>query len=78
VLVKALADKDPARRAVAAAALGKDGGAYLKEPRRRIYTKVPKQAAKTSSYVDGNLQVEFEASEWEFFNRFEDKEFAKP
>jgi hypothetical protein len=77
-LVKVLQDKDPARRAVAAAVLGKDGGAYLKEPRRRIFARVPKQASKQFSYVDGNLQVELEATDWEFFNRFEDKDFAKP
>src|SRR5262249_25329950 len=35
-LAKALEDRDPARRAAAEAVLGKDGGAYLKKPGRRL------------------------------------------
>jgi hypothetical protein len=76
-LVRALADRDPARRAAAAAALGKDGGAYAKEP-RRLYTRLPKMATKGALYVDGKLQVELEWLEFEIFNRFADKEFARP
>jgi hypothetical protein len=78
LLLKALTDKDAGRRAAAAAVLGKDGGAYFKEPRRRLYTGFPKQAARTMQYVDGKLSMELEASEWEFFNRFEDRDFTKP
>jgi hypothetical protein len=78
VLVQALKDKDPAKRAAAEAALGKDGGAYLKEPRRRLYTRLPKQAMKTTTYVDGKVQLEAETVELEFFNQFADKNFAKP
>jgi hypothetical protein len=77
-LVKALADRDPARRAAAAAALGKDGGAFLNEPRRRLYTRPPVQAMKTLSYYDGKLQMEMEALDVQLYNRFDDKEFAKP
>jgi hypothetical protein len=77
VLVRALEDRDPARRAAAAAALGKDGGAYRKEV-RRVYVPLPRQAMKTAAYVDGKLQLELEALDLEFFSRFADKEFAKP
>jgi hypothetical protein len=77
-LTRALTDKDPARRAAAAAVLGKDGGAYLREPRRRIYLGLPKQANRTLHYVDGKLTMELASTEWEFFNRFEDRDFAKP
>jgi hypothetical protein len=77
-LSRALTDKEPARRAAAAAVLGKDGGAYLREPRRRIYVGLPKQAARTLHYVDGKLTMELAAAEWEFFNRFEDRDFARP
>ena len=53
-------------------------GAYAREPRRRVFTGLPKQAARTLHYVDGKLTMELAASEWEFFNRFEDRDFAKP
>ncbi len=76
-LVRALADRDPARRAAAAAALGKDGGAYAKEP-RRMYARQPKMAARGALYVDGKLQVELEWLEFEFFTRFPDREFSRP
>jgi hypothetical protein len=76
-LVRALQDKDPALRAAAAAVLGKDGGAYAKEP-RRIYTRQPRVAAKGTLHIDGKLQVEMETLEVEFFTRFPDKEFARP
>jgi hypothetical protein len=77
-LSKALAEPDSVLQAAAAAVLGKDGGAYLREPRRRIFTDLPKQAARTLHYVDGKLTMELTASQWEFFNRFEDKDFARP
>jgi hypothetical protein len=77
-LVKALEDKDPVRRAAAAAVLGKDGGAYLKEPGRRLYFRCPKQPMKTLSYKDGKLQLELDSVDVQFFNAFDDKEFAKP
>ncbi len=76
-LVRALEDRDPTRRTAAAAALGKDGGAYGKEV-RRVYLRPPRQAMKTATYVDGQLQLEMETLEIEFFSRFADKEFARP
>jgi hypothetical protein len=76
-LVRALEDGNPARRAAAAAALGKDGGAYRKEV-RRVYARLPRQAMKSTTDVDGIRQLELEAQEFEFFTRFADKEFAKP
>jgi hypothetical protein len=77
-LTRALTGKDSARRAAAAAVLGKDDGAYLREPRCRIFVGLPKQASRTLHYVDGKLTMELAASEWEFFNRFEDRDFARP
>jgi hypothetical protein len=78
VLVRVLEDRDPVRRAAAAAALGKDGGAYLKEPGRRLYFRFPRQAMKFASYRDGKVQMELEVRDLQFFNAFEDKEFARP
>jgi hypothetical protein len=77
-VVKALEDKDPARRAAAAAALGKDGGAFEKQPRRRLFLTGLKRPMKTTYYQDGEKQLVLEVTEVEFFNRFEDQLFAKP
>jgi hypothetical protein len=77
-LVRALDDSDLVRRAAASAVLGKDGGAYLREPRRRVYLRLPRVPMKTRDYVDGKLQMEIEYAEPECFNRFDPKEFAKP
>jgi hypothetical protein len=78
-IVAALEDRDSAaKRSVARAVLGKDGGAYLKEPRRRVYPRHPRQAAKTRYFLDGNLRVEMEYEEPEYFNHFDAREFARP
>jgi hypothetical protein len=78
VLLKALDDKDPARRAAAAAALGRDGGAYAKQPGRRLFLHPRKFAMKHKGWVDGKIQMEIETSDYQFFNAFDDKVFAKP
>jgi HEAT repeat protein len=78
VLVKALKDKDPVRRAAAAAALGKDGGAYASLPGRRVYLPGLQYALKATLYEDGTKRVELEVLDVQFFNRFDDKLFAKP
>jgi hypothetical protein len=75
---KALEDKDPARRAAAAAALGQDGGAFDKQPGRRVFPTGLKRPMKTTYYQDGEKQMVLEVTEAEYFNRFEDKLFAKP
>jgi hypothetical protein len=75
---KALEDKDPARRAAAAAALGKDGGAFEKQAGRRLLVTGLKRPMKTTHYQDGEKQLVLEVTEVELFNRFEDKLFARP
>jgi hypothetical protein len=77
-LVQALESKAPERRAAAAAALGKDGGAYARLPGRRLFVRPPRIARKHQSWTDGKLQMEMETSDYQFFNAFEDKVFAKP
>jgi hypothetical protein len=78
VLEKALEDKDPVRRAAAAAVLGKDGGAYLKQPGRRLYISGIKQSFKVTSYSDGKIIMSLEIEDVQFFNQFDDKEFERP
>jgi hypothetical protein len=79
-LVKALEDADPARRAAARAALGKDDGAFLKEPGRRLYLPGFKYPARTVFGNDGKMAATatMELTEIGFFNRFDDKLFAPP
>jgi hypothetical protein len=78
VLVKALADRDPQRRAVAAAALGRDGGSYAKQPGRRLYLTGLRLPMKFVTYADGKKLLEREVISVEFFNEFEDSVFARP
>jgi hypothetical protein len=78
VLVEALKSKDPERRDAASAALGRDGGAYLKQPGRRCYIPGLKGARKLVYYQDGKKIIELETTEVQFFNKFDAKMFAKP
>ncbi|MGH7170110.1 MAG: hypothetical protein ACRELG_07530 [Gemmataceae bacterium] len=78
VLSRALDDKNPIRRRAAAAALGKDGGAYARQPGRRLFTTMPKRPTKHRNWIDGKLIKEVESFDYQFFNAFEDKVFAKP
>jgi hypothetical protein len=78
VLLRVLEDKDPLRRQAAAAALGKDGGAYARRPGRRLFGPVPKIAMKHKGFIDGKLETEIETLDYQLFNAFEDKVFAKP
>jgi hypothetical protein len=74
----ALKDKDATRRRAAEAALGKDGGAYLKQPGRRVFLPGLRQAMKQVSVIDGKESAEVEIVEVRCFNRFDDKLFTRP
>lgn len=78
VLMRALEDKNPVRRAAASAALGKDGGVYARQPGRRLFGPTPKIALKHKGYIDGKLETEIETSDYQLFNAFDEKLFAKP
>jgi hypothetical protein len=78
VLVAALTDKDARRRSAAAAALGKDDGAGEKKPGRRFYLKGIKYPMKRVMFQDGAKTMDGEIVDVQFFNRFEDKPFARP
>jgi hypothetical protein len=78
ILLKALEDKDPQRKAVAVAILGKDGGAYDKKPGRRLYLTGLKFPMKAVQFQNGARLMEREYTDIEFFNRFDAGIFAKP
>lgn len=71
-------DKEPARRQVVEAVLGKDGGAYLRRAGRRLFSPQCKVARKHTIRIDGKLYLEMEISDFQFFNDMDDKEFARP
>jgi len=77
-LVRALDDKDPARREAARAALGKDGGVYLDRPGRRLLLPGVRVPYRRVMSRDGRTEIEMTVTEFQFLNRFDDKEFAKP
>jgi hypothetical protein len=77
-LQAALDGKDPVRRAAALAVLGQDGGAFEKKPGRRVFLTGVKFAMKGTTYSDGKKLFERETLQTQFFNRFDDKLFAKP
>ena len=77
VLVKALEDKDAARRDAAAVALGRNGGKAEKKPGRRLYLTGLKFPMKAVQYQDGAKMLEREYTRIELFNRFDDAMFSK-
>ena len=78
VLVKALESKNPERRAVAEAVLGKDNGAFEKKPGRRLYLTGIKFPMKAVQFQNGAKMLEREYSDVQLYNRFDDSVFAKP
>jgi hypothetical protein len=77
-LLRALDDADPVRQAAAAAALGRDAGAYARLPGRRLYLSGLKLPMKVVTYSDGKKVSERETVGVEFFNELDDGLFARP
>ena len=77
-LLRALDDKEPSRRDAARAVLGKDGGAYLNRPGRRLLAPGVRLPYKMTLAEKAGPNLEMVISEYQFVNRFEDREFAKP
>jgi hypothetical protein len=75
---KALEDRDPARRAAAAAALGRDGGAFEKQPGRRVLVTGVKRPMKVTYYQDGEKQLDWEVIDVQHYNRLPESLFAPP
>jgi hypothetical protein len=77
-LEKAVRDPDEVKRRAAETALGTDGGKYLNQPGRRLYPGPCKFPAKVVISVSGNPTAEVEFVGVQFFNRLDDRVFAKP
>jgi hypothetical protein len=76
-LIAALADKDPTRRTAAITVLGKDGGAWLKLPGRKLFVTGPLSPTKITNSTDGIVRT-VEVVEVIYYNRLDDKLFDRP
>jgi HEAT repeat protein len=77
-VTRALQDSDPRVRAAAVAALGKDGGAYQRQPGHRVHLDGLRYAGKAEVYRDGRREMQMEVLQIELFNRLDDSTFARP
>jgi hypothetical protein len=77
-LVRALSDREPAVRAAAAAVLGRDGGAYRKQPGRRLCVPGFKLPMALEVLNGTAVVAEVKVVEMRLFNGFEPKVFARP
>ncbi len=75
---QALNDPGPQRRAAAAAVLGKDGGAFAKQPWRPVLVDGVLLPRSSILYRDGKLNMELATVEIHFYNRLDDSVFARP
>jgi hypothetical protein len=78
VVVEALADKDPIRRAAAAAALGRDGGAFARRAEHRLLVEGLKRPMKVLVTRDGAKFSEWEVLEVRYFNKLDAGVFTRP
>jgi hypothetical protein len=76
-LVQALEDKDPERRAAAAAALGRGVEPGKERAGQQLFLPGIKHARKGVILKDGQ-KVEYEVEEVKYFNKFKDEVFVKP
>jgi hypothetical protein len=77
-LLRALDDTQPKRRAAAAAVLGKDGGAWLARPDRRLYLTGLRQPHRLTLSFDGRKEAALEVRAVEYRNRIADRELDPP
>jgi hypothetical protein len=78
VVIEALEDKDPIRKAAAAAALGRDGGAFARRADHRLLLEGLKRPMKVLVTRDGAKFSEWEVLDVRYFNKFEAAVFARP
>jgi hypothetical protein len=78
VVKAALKDPEPRQPEAATMVLGKDGGAFLKEPGRRVLLEGIRFARVARIFRSGKLNFEMETFDHQFFNRFDDSMFARP
>jgi hypothetical protein len=77
-LERALVGQDPKRYQAAAAVLGKDGGAFAKQPWRPVLVDGVLLSRSCSLYRDGKLHMDLESVEVHYYNRLDDSVFARP
>jgi hypothetical protein len=78
VLVKALAAKEEGRRRTAAAVLGRDGGAFLKQPGRRLYLTNSKFPGRIVHHENGKQVYVEEVLDVHYFNALDERLFDTP
>jgi hypothetical protein len=77
-LVNVLKDDDPRLRQAAAAALGRDGGTFLRRPGRRVIVEGLRYAARAELYRDGKRDLDLEVLDLQVLNRHDESVFARP
>jgi hypothetical protein len=78
VLLKAAKDADPKKQKAALAALGRDGGSYLKTPGRRLSFDALRLPHHVVFFRDGRKDMEYRTILYEFYNSFADTLFQRP
>ena len=77
-LEQAAQSKDEVVRTAARQALGKDGGAYARQPGRRLLISGLKLPTRCEMFRNGQKHMDLVTVEVEFFNAFADNVFARP
>jgi hypothetical protein len=77
-VMEALEDKNPIRKAAAAAALGRDGGAFARRAHYRLSLEGLKRPMKVVVTRDGAKFAEWEVLEARYFNKLDANLFSKP
>jgi hypothetical protein len=77
-LVAALQDKDPDRRAAAAAALGRGPEKGQDRLGQQLFLPGIKRPRKGIQYRDGKKEIEYEEVDVRFYSKFKNDVFAKP
>ena len=77
-LAKALKADDPQVRQAAAAALGRDGGIFLRRPGRRVFVEGLRYAGRTELYRNGKREMDLEVLDLQILNRHDEGVFARP
>ncbi|MBM4073523.1 MAG: hypothetical protein FJ271_32065 [Planctomycetes bacterium] len=77
-LLRAVKDANSTKQKAALAALGRDGGDYLKTPGRRLNYDGLRLPHHVVFFRDGRKDMEYRTTRYEFYNRFDDALFRRP
>lgn len=78
VIVQAVHESKEACRQAARAVLGLDGGAYAKQPGRRLYVTGLRLPFRDETYIHDKLETSSELVQVDLFNALEESLFARP